>query len=134
MSKEVLSHESATNEVGDSTFTDQNTNPTNPRTTNEATMILHSTHQQNNQSPSVQQMYSFWAPLMQYNNSNDDDNDSNQSSLLLHYPNYSSTTMAPTTTASTVEQPPHQRPTTAWQSLSTTNRNLLNNPPIVELV
>ena len=128
MSKEVEGNTTA--------FTDQDCH--NATTTiagiTEATTMVPSTDIPDDPPLPVQQIYSFWAPLMQYNNNND----SMHSSLLLHYPTFSTTALDPTITSTTVpgERPPHQQQqrTTAWQSLDTTNRNLLNHPPIVELV
>ena len=105
MSKEVLVQENTANTGGD------------------AALVLH--HNENLTRP-VQQIFSFWAPLMQYNASL-------ESSLLLHYPTFSTTTAVAEADILPVPPPP-QRPFTAWQSLTTTNQHFLNHPPIVELL
>jgi hypothetical protein len=125
MSKEVpvQRNENITNRSG-SVTTGQNHN-NYPMTANlgGTTMVHHPDTEDETIGP-VEQEFSFWAPLMQYN-------DSIRSSLLLHYP-----PVAPPVVDGTPDWQPNRTNsnTTAWQSLNNTNLHFVNHPPILEFV
>jgi hypothetical protein len=121
MSKEVLRIENTASTSGGAAISniDHQNNRMNPTTVE--TTINHP------DTVPVQQVFSFWAPLMQYN-------DAVQSSLLLHYPTFSTVGGAHVRDGHFNNENLTIRRATAWQSLDTRNQHFVNHPPIVELV
>ena len=125
MSKEVVCHKNTASSI----VTHNHHSPVTPIVVKTSTM--HEPYLDYMNDP-VEQVHSFWAPLMQYV-------DTTQSSLLLHFPTLPISGGTPhdrdglRPTNNTIENRERRQAITVWQSLETTNRHLMNHPPIVEL-
>ena len=127
MSKEVLVQQEENTNSHNNNINDNN-NPMTPIAVGRTGTIIHDESDDETFVP-VKQVFSFWAPLMQYD-------DANQSSLLLHYPTFTPIVGGTPNVPNGLHNNENHtiRQATAWQSLDATNHHFVNHPPIVELV